>query len=171
MRIINRISYGLSAIVLLVILYLTVIAPAQWRWETRREVIAILDSSKTTDELRKAVGPLGIFIPIRGGSWMAICYRDTHSLPFTSLAVARDSDGRMFQSTQHYCGQFSLYENDRKARENIRAEDEKSGGTETPPSPSPRPEKFLILDAVSEASSLNVARQQLLKLGFSPLSP
>ena len=170
MRKLNGILYGLSAIILLVILYPIVIAPTQWRWQTQRESIAILSGAKTTDELQKAVGSLGIVIPIRGGCWIAIRYRDTHSLPFTSLAVARDSDGRMFKSNQHYCGQFRIYASNRKASENIRAEDEVLGRTDTPPSASPQPGDSAILDAIFDAPSLEVARQQLLKLGFRPMN-
>jgi hypothetical protein len=167
---INRILYGLSAVILLIILWPIVILPAQWRWQTQRESVAILSGAKTADDLKKAVGSLGIVIPIRGGSWIAIRYRDTHSLPSTSLAIACDSEGFMFKSTNHFCGQFPIYEHERTLEEDSRAESKELGEANTNTISRPRSETFRNLDSIFEAPSLEIARQHLLKFGFHPLN-
>ncbi|MEZ5326703.1 MAG: hypothetical protein R3F19_16780 [Verrucomicrobiales bacterium] len=147
-----------------------VVEPATWHWRNRREALTMLSAAKTTNELQQAVGGLGIFIPLRDGSWIAIRYRDTHAGRIESLAVARDSGESWFESDHHFCGAFSAYAHDGRLLEEIRSELAKLGERDTNTTSRARSEIFVALDAVFDAPSLEVGRQQLLKLGFEPLT-
>jgi hypothetical protein len=76
----------------------------------------ILARAKTPDELNEAVGNLGIVFRTQDGGWLAIRYRDTHGGGIVSSSVARDSEGRWFVSSHHFCGKFQGY---RMAKEDI----------------------------------------------------
>jgi hypothetical protein len=169
MHIFKRILLGLLAVLLLLLLLVFVVEPMTWHWRVRRESIATLSAAKTTNELQQAVGGLGIFIPIRDGSWIAIRYRDTHAGRIASLAVARDSGGSWFESDYHFCGAFAGYRHERRSMEEIRSELAKLGETDTNLTTRARSDTAAALDATYSAASLEDGRQQLSKLGFEPL--
>ncbi len=159
----------LLGIIGVVLLKMFVVEPMTWHWRVRRESIATLTAAKTTNGVQNAVGRLGVFIPIRDGSWIAIRYRDTHAFTVASLAVAHDSGGGWYESDHHFCGAFASYRQDRRRMDEIRSELVKLGEVETNVITSARPDIFLTLDAIASADSLEDARAQLLKLGFEPL--
>jgi hypothetical protein len=169
MRILKRILLGLLAVFLLLLLLIFVGEPVTWHWRVRRDSIATLSAAKTTNDLQQAVGGLGIFIPIRDGSWIAIRYRDTHAGRIASLAVARDSDGSWFESDHHFCGAFAGYRHERQSVQELRSELAKLGETNTNLKTSARSDTATALDAIHSAASLEDGRQQLSKLGFEPL--
>jgi hypothetical protein len=168
MRIFKRILFGLVVVFVLLLLLVFVGEPMTWHWRVRRESVAALSAAKTTNELQQVVGVLGVFIPIRDGSWVAIRYRDTHAGRIASLAVARDSGGNWFESDHHFCGAFAAYR-ERLRMEEIRSELAKLGETDTNLTTSARSDTFVALDAITSAASLDDARKQLSKLGFEPL--
>ena len=136
-----------------------------WHRRNRQEALTILSAAKTTYEVEQAVGNLGIFIPLRDGSWIAIRYRDTHRGYLASLAIARDSGGNWYESDHHYCGEFIAYKHDRRESEELHSEPAEPGEVAT----NARSESFAALDAVFNAPSLEVGRQRLLKLGFETI--
>jgi hypothetical protein len=169
MRIFKRILLGLLVFLVLLLLLVFVVEPMSWHWRARRESVTILTAAKTTNDLQQAVGGLGVFIPIRDGSWIAIRYRDTHAFRVASLAVACDSGGSWFESDHHFCGAFAAYRHERQRMEEIRSELAKFGETDTNLTTSTRSDTFLTLDAIGSAKSLEDGRKQLAKLGFAPL--
>jgi hypothetical protein len=74
---------------------------------TRNRVREALSNAKPS-ELGEAVGPLGAVLHFKDGSWIAIGYRDDHSLLPWSVAVARDSGGGWFESAEHFCGHLAV---------------------------------------------------------------
>jgi hypothetical protein len=113
---------------------------------------------------------LGVFVPLRDGSWIAIRYRDTHAGRIAALAVARDSGGGWFQSEYHFCGALCGYQRVRQKMEELRAELAKLGDTDTNTTTSAKSDTEATLDVMFAAPSLEVGRQQLVKLGFQPLT-
>jgi len=61
-------------------------------------------TNASASELEKVLGPLGVVLHFKDGSWLAISYRDDHSFLGWSAAVARDSEGAWFESSEHFCG-------------------------------------------------------------------
>jgi hypothetical protein len=94
---------ALFAIFAALALMVFVLEPMTWKWRVRRESLSILGAATSTNALLEAVGHLGIFISLQDGSWIAIRYRDTHGGRIDSMAIARDSGGGWFESTEHYC--------------------------------------------------------------------
>jgi hypothetical protein len=80
-----------------------VVGPLVERYRARRAL-----ASASATELEHVVGPLGRVFRFPDGSWIAIRYRDSHSSPGWSLAVARDSAGKWFESREHFCGAFVI---------------------------------------------------------------
>lgn len=62
----------------------------------------------TPAELEDVVGYLGAVFHFRDGTWMAVRYNDSHSIAAWSFAIARDSGGMWFESTEHFCGAFRI---------------------------------------------------------------
>jgi hypothetical protein len=147
MRILKRIVFGVLAIILILLILLFVVEPATWHWRHRREAVRMLTAAKTTNELQEAVGSLGVFVP-----------------------VARDSGGAWFQSEHHFCGALDGYVRMRQKMQELRAALTKLGDTDTNTTSSARSETETALDAMFAAPSLEAGRQQLVKLGFEPLT-
>jgi len=169
MRIPKPILLGVLAVTLVVLLLVFAVEPVTWHWRVRRESLSALATASSSNELRQAVGDLGIFIPIRDGSWIAIRYRDSHAGRIASLAIARDSGGGWFESDVHFCGAFNAYNHERQSLDEIRSELARLGETDTNMTSRARSEIFVALDTIYAARSLQAARQPLLKLGFEPM--
>jgi hypothetical protein len=146
--------------------FMTFIEPALWPGQQRRESIRLLSAAKTPDELKKVITDLGAFITPTNGGWMAIRYRDSHTLGPLSKSVALDSEGHWFESEKHFCGEFrsarSLMDRERR----YRAESPKLF-TNQPDSiyfkPGTTTEPYYRLFT---ATNLDAARKELLVLGF-----
>jgi hypothetical protein len=110
----------------------------------------VLARAQTPDELDEAVDYLGVVLHTRDGGWVAVRYRDTHAGPIWSSAVARDSGGRWFVSSQHFCGRFLSY---RQRKEQGKPTDD----TE--------------LAAIERCDTLDAARELLIGLGFGEADP
>jgi len=59
------------------------------------------------EALETAVGPRGTVLHFSNSSWIAIRYDDSHIAPW-ELAVALDSDGQWYESTEHFCRALNL---------------------------------------------------------------
>lgn len=122
----------------------------------------LLAEAKTPEAARELVGPLGAFFTLADGSWIAIHYRDRHGLLSYSCATIRDSRGRWFYSTRHFCGRFAAY----RQRE---AELKKSPQGQAQTEDASRQLKRLDPELFSLATSptLESAGTQLFQLGFT----
>ena len=67
----------------------------------------------TAAELEDAVGDLGAVFHFHDGSWIAVRYNDSHSMAPWSFAIALDSGGLWFESTEHFCGAFKANRDER----------------------------------------------------------
>ncbi len=149
---------GFLVILLSVFFLIIIFLPRYYKQES----ITILKNSKTHDELKKAVGPLGIFIQIKDGSWIAIRYTDTHSIPSWSLSIALDSNGKWFESKRHFCGRLRSYRVIVKKMELL---DKKSIDYDLF-----MEKHYQELFYVASAPNLKVARKKLLLMGFYEIS-
>jgi hypothetical protein len=146
--------------------FMTFIEPALWPGQQRRESIRLLSAAKTPDELKKVVTNLGAIITPTNGGWMAIRYRDSHTLGPVSKSVALDSEGHWFESEKHFCGEFRSTRDmmDRERRYRAEIPDHFTKESESfyfkPGTPS---EPYYRLFT---ATNLDAARKQLLVLGF-----
>jgi hypothetical protein len=78
--------------------------------EARTHAVKVLANARTAQELRKAVGGLGVLLVCQDGSWIAIRYDDSHEAnSFWSCALAFDSDGNWYESNYHFCGNLGGY--------------------------------------------------------------
>jgi hypothetical protein len=80
-----------------------VVGPILERYHARRAL-----ASASPPELDKVAGPLGRVFRFADSSWVAIRYADSHASPGWSLAIARDSTGKWFESKEHFCGSFVI---------------------------------------------------------------
>lgn len=176
MRVIKIILIAVFLIITGLYTLIFFIYPVTWRSYTRQESVKILTAAKTTNELTKAVGHLGLFMPLTNGEWIAIRYTDVHSIPICSSAVARDSGGGWFESKRHFCGSLPFWprlkmeaEADEEQRKltpewftnhGSRAEDHK--GTLL---------NYKEMIAVESAPDMERARRALKEIGFTELNP
>jgi hypothetical protein len=142
---------GWVLLLLVVGVFLTVVVPVIPNRISRSlaesESFRLLTQANTPEELREAVGSLGLFLELPDGSWIAIRYRDSHAMTGWSSAVALDSDGAWFISHEHFCGRFKGY---RLQKEN-----------EQPDIP-----RDTELHALETSESLAAARAKLYTMGF-----
>lgn len=171
MRALKVALVGMLALLAALVIVLFVFEPMTWQWRVRKGSVSILRAAQSTNELRDAVGYLGIFIPQQNGSWIAIRYRDTHAGRVESLAIARDSGGGWFESTNHFCGTFLIYQREQAREEALRVELSRIGEPDAGNISSNRSERMRILDEMHAATSLDDGRKGLLKLGMVPLKP
>ena len=139
----------------------------QWK----SEAIASLQTARTLDEMTNAVGPFGLYIALTNGNWIAIRYRDRHSFPIVSCAVARDSGGAWFESDRHFCGSLKYW-----PQKKMRVEDDLELRrtnpelfTNTVPlvnESSSRLPTYREMHAIETAPDLGHARSALQKIGF-----
>jgi len=148
------------------LVFLFYFGPALWTGQQRRESIRLLSAAKTPDDLKKVVTNLGAFITPTSGGWMAIRYRDSHTLGPVSKAVALDSEGHWFESEKHFCSEFRSTHDlmDRERRYRAEIPDHFTRESESfyfkPGTPS---EPYYRLFT---ATNLDAVRRQLLVLGF-----
>ena len=171
----RRAAKILAVVALLVVALWLLLGPGPLAWTAARkakyESIRLLQAASNAAEREEAVGRYGVVLTTAGGDWIAIRYRDSHSWPSAfSSAVARCSDGSWFQSSEHYCGQFSAYRSMRAKRaelmgeeysDEIRAdyaEDFERNAQSEP-------------GRIEAAASLAEAKSELRKLGLSEFRP
>jgi len=136
-----------------------------WEFFTRWESKRILAAAQTTNELSAAVGNLGCFLTFTDGPWMAIRYCDSHGGKLASSAVARDSRGGWFESSEHFCGSFPAAKHLAKTQNILR----ELGETNVPSHTSGKRETMLL--SLMTSTNLETARQDLKALGFTEMSP
>jgi hypothetical protein len=176
MRVFKVITLLVLAGVVGLVGYVSIIAPSMWYSDTRRESFRVLKAAQSAAELTNAVGEFGWFISLTNGAWIAIRYRDVHSVPIRSCSVARDSGGGWFESDRHFCGRFSFWPH---LKEQVAAEEEQRKLT-----PDLFKNRIPVADsddgmfpsyremlAVESAPDLDSARRALQKIGFSELKP
>jgi hypothetical protein len=128
----------------------------------RAKAHRLLTAAKSLTELRIAVGSLGRVFVLGDGSWVAVRYTDSHAYPGYSCAVALDSGGHWFYSSQHFCGRFRIYtQTEKRTREFASAlgDDEAIVRTRLR-------EQDQELYSLASAATLDAARSQLLEIGF-----
>jgi hypothetical protein len=129
-------------------------ASIPWEDSIRRQSVRILSAATTSNELQAAVGQYGVLLTLSNGSWIAIRHREMFE-PSRALAIARDSDGKWFESRRQFSGGLTYYPLS------------KLPGTSTRPRQL-TPECF-ELERVASSPTLNEARAELLKMNFTPL--
>lgn len=176
MRIIKIIFISVFLVIAGLYTLIFFIQPVTWRSYTRRESIKILTAAKTTNELSKAVGHLGLFMSLTNGGWIAIRYEDMHSIPICSSAVARDSGGDWFESKRHFCGSLPFW-----PRLKMQVDGEEEQRKLTPEWFTNRVSKadsdngsfpsYREMLAIESAPDLESARHALQKIGFKEFHP
>jgi hypothetical protein len=161
-RIIKIVAVTVLVLVAAFALYVFVIYPATWQSTVTKESTRILEAAQTTNELAKAVGDLGAFYALPDGAWVAIRYRDCHSGGVFSSAVARDSGGKWFHSTHHFCGYLQAY--GRRLAEQRGLDEAVAEGVLTN-APNVMA-GFEGIHALATSPDLGSARKNLTKLGF-----
>ena len=165
----KRIMKIIAATVLLLVaafaLFLFVIHPLIWRARVKHESIQILEAAQTTNDFAEAVGRLGIFLTFPDESWIAIRYRDSHSGGVNSFAVARDSEGTWYQSSDHYCGRFLNYRAEAERHVEINAAFREMGSSET----YDLNPYFTEVHTIANSHDLEQARNNLLAMGFKKM--
>jgi len=148
-KVLTAVGVVLLVFTALAIWFPAIMAPIQeiaFRWQAKKQLAA----ATTPEERESAVGDLGLYCPLRDGSWIAICYKDTHSGEIVSVAIALDSEGRFYECYEHFCGTFSIYRKVRESLEERREEELQSHA----------------VHPVATAPDLEIARKHLLKMGF-----
>lgn len=161
MRVLRFVSRGAAVFIVLVFaisLILPVIAPLQ----ARKESMRILSEAKDVAQRQEAVGSLGILLEYTNGQWIAIRYRDSHSWPGWSSAIAQDSDGRFYESRKHFCGRLRGYAKMAGLEREMSVEWASQGETNTVDYLSKHGE----IHTVASADGLQNAVPLLLKMGF-----
>lgn len=125
--------------------------------EATRELessVRILQAAKTTNELDKAVGDLGIVLTFPDSTWMAIRYLDRHepAEAFFSLAVSRDSKDGWFYSDYHFCGYLAAYRHSIMGKQGLAGADVDTN--------------FEAIHAIATSPDLATARKNLKALNF-----
>lgn len=160
----RRILAGLVAILIAVVAFWVFIWMPYERFAWLQTGTKTLEAARTPDEFIDAVGSLGAFIPLRDNGWIAIWYRDMHSGWIRSLAVARDSDGRWYESTRHFCGRLHLL------HEYIRSQEDPDLQQRSDIDVIQRLGSTLEESAVYRAPDLASARAELLSLNFKEIA-
>ena len=128
----------------------------------RAKAHRLLAAAKSPTDLKTAVGSLGRVFVLGDGSWVAVRYTDSHAYPGYSCAVALDSGGHWFYSSQHFCGRFRIYaQTEKRTREFGSAH----GDDEATVQRALR-DQDQELYALASAATIDAARTQLLEIGF-----
>jgi hypothetical protein len=134
--------------------------PMVWRSQSVKALSAANDETA----LREAVGSLGVFIPVKDGSWIAIRYTDSHSGYIFSMAIARDSGGQWFESKYHFCGEFRFFD------QWVRAQSQPADSAERLNAAAyVFDDEHGDLRDIFNAPNLPKARAALLRAGFRPI--
>jgi hypothetical protein len=168
MRIVRSVvlAVGLFAAALVVWSFYYIGSPAfseARRASAERQSFAELARCQTVSELEEVTDWLGVVLKTRDGGWIAIRYRDSHKQAggLWSSAVARDSDGRWYVSSEHFCGRFQGYRLDKKKlNEGFEAEWLRE-----------RSADYRKLEAIESCADVGAAAPLLLDIGFQPAEP
>jgi hypothetical protein len=87
-----------------------------------------LSSLNSFDEMDQVVSPLGVVLGSEDSNWVAIGYKDNHTMVVASCAVARLKDGRMFASDVHFCGSLMMYPSQKEDWESYVRDDPRFDG-------------------------------------------
>lgn len=129
------------------------------------ENITQLASVATYEDAVAAVGNLDVVLGSSEGPWVVIAYRDTHRNMIASSAVALTSDGRWLESTEHFCGTFSGYSQQRQSyKDPIYSEIAAENGDSLEST-------FPELYAIDQATDIDTVIDQLVGLGFDSFTP
>ena len=130
-----------------------------------RDVLAqVLQAAELPQQVDDAVGPDGVVLRIRDGSWVAIRYVEGSTLP---RSVARDSGGSWFESDRSFGYALAHYRLWQEPRARAKATND----------PVWSEEGFLSmainrqLDAIEQSADLTQARRKLHDLGFEAFKP
>lgn len=126
------------------------------------ESVRILEQAKDANDLKEAVGPLGIFLTFPDNSWMAIRYRDSHHGSLASSAVVLDSDGNWFHSNKHFCGAFAGYKSHLEKQEEVRVGMRELGDANSVDLVSDH-----SIHPLANSNNLSLAHSRLSDLGFT----
>jgi hypothetical protein len=157
----RRLKYAAAIVLLCVVLFFAYITSLHLFIDpffARREAIRLLSAASTSQQLQEAVGSLGTFYTFPDSSWVAIRYRDSHSGGIWSVAVARDSGGDWYQSSEHFCGAFSI----------VRHLQKLSAALGEPPEP-PSDERGKWIQQLGASPDLQSARQHITSRYFTQL--
>jgi hypothetical protein len=178
-----------KGIILLLVLFLTgivvyngFVAPARWYSSTRADSISVLKTAESTNQLTDVVGPVGLFLALTNGSWIAIRYVDSHGgwalyLPWpviNSCAIAKDSGGGWFESDRHFCGNLKYWHRRKEVVEGaLEAQQQHpeifTNRVSSTSFDSPNLPKYGEMLALENAPDLAAARAALRQIGFNPL--
>jgi hypothetical protein len=136
-------------------LFLTSSRGREWRRRSAEaDSFRVLAQAKSPAELEEAVGDLGIVFRTKDEGWIAVRYLDRHAGGIWSSAVARDSGGRWFVSSYHFCGKFEGY---RRGLIHGSVIDSDA--------------KLHIIDRIARSETLDAGRELLVELGFQETEP
>lgn len=138
---------------------------------TRKGQVRDLSGAHTPETVRNAVGRLGVVLPRKDGSWIAISYKDSHMIPFAySSAIVRTSEGEWMRSTEHFCGAFANYRNQRDLYSSWRDKAQTDAERLDAESMLQQIGQDTLLDDIERASSMSEATNLLRRMGFSSMS-
>ena len=124
----------------------------------------LLGSAETVEEREAAAGRLGGYFEFRDGSWVIIRYRDTHTFPGYSMALALDSSGIWYLSRKHFCGRIMGYKREKEIFIRMAAE---LGDPTMEEVDAQLKERFPHLHSLAESQDLTEAQSRLLSMGFA----
>lgn len=164
-----RILVGLMALPLildvLALLYIRTIYQWTGPYFATRESIQALSEASSEEGARSASKGLGAFLTFPDHSWLAIRCKETHV--GWSVAIARDNEGRWYQSREHFCGSLLSVRDHQLWLDEEREFGDQAG--EPLPEPSDPHSKWIRF--VSDSPDLETARQRLTSKYFKPFSP
>lgn len=129
--------------------------------EAEGESIQALAQAKSKAELMEAVGHLGIFLPLKDGSWIAIRSLSVRSHPLWSSSVALDGKGNWLRSNNYLSGIFKIYMDQKVRVLELPAEERETWLAELCP----------YVHPIATAPTLEAAHQAMDVLGFEPFDP
>lgn len=139
------------------------VGPRLGHAKAKGEAVRELSAAKTPLARTNAVGGKGIVIGLTNGTWLAIRYRDSHSIPGYSCAITLDSEGKWLESDYHFCGQLAY------GRELLDLGIPQQGDTNNPQYDLTM---HPVLDQVMTSPDLATARARLMKhYKFTRLEP
>ena len=131
------------------------------KWAGARALAAATNEA----ERQKAVGSLGFHHRFPNGDWLAIFYADNHAGFVGSVAVATTSDGKWYQSKEHFCRLFQGLQARLEREQEQLALAKEIGDTEYDPA-NYRPGAWAHLYEGMHAPAMTAAEESLLKMGF-----
>jgi hypothetical protein len=162
---------GAVVLVLLVLWCVAFTIPSKRAYSHARTALTDrLAAAKTMQERREATRQLGASIEREDGTWIAIAYSDSHSMPGDySCSIARCSDGNWFECGEHFCGALSYYA---KLSDDIRETSDPDSAAELIQQRRERcadSAAWAGLESIRTAGSLPAALDQLRAMGFRPM--